>query len=558
MVLFFVGIIDGNIPKNAGGGGIISDIDREFLRESAYELAPSPRQQMYIQRLYLYMNMTKPSEHLYLSYSKVNNEGKSIRPAYLIDTLKKLFPNAAVCRPEQRGFEEQMESKRAGLDYFTGMLREYAAGMLGEEEEKRFFTLYHFYHGDEEYREEIERLADGAFLRYEDRPLGREIARLLYGQQLLSSVSRLEKYASCAYAHFLQYGLSLKEREEYGFEAVDMGNVFHGVLEKFAGKLQDRGYSWFNFGEETAEQILDETMEEYAAAYGKTVLYSSARNEYAIERMKRILKRAVHTLQYQLKKGSFVPENVEVSFTMAKDLESVNIALSKEEKVKLRGRIDRIDTYEKDGNLYVKIIDYKSGNKKFQLAALYYGLQLQLVVYMNAAMEIERKKNPGKKVIPAALLYYHVADPVVKCDGEMSTEELDAQLKKELRMNGIVNDDDSVITYLDREFEEESDTLPLGRKKDGSLSARSSALSEEELGEISRYVNLKIKEIGSEILEGRIGVNPYRQGMDTACDYCSFQSVCGFDGRIPGYHYRKLEGLKEEEAMQKIRERNEE
>ena len=177
---------------------------------------------------------------------------------------------------------------------------------------------------------------------------------------------------------------------------------------------------------------------------------------------------------------------------------------------------------------------------------------------MNAAMEIERKKNPGKKVIPAALLYYHVADPVVKCDGEMSTEELDAQLKKELRMNGIVNDDDSVITYLDREFEEESDTLPLGRKKDGSLSARSSALSEEELGEISRYVNLKIKEIGSEILEGRIGVNPYRQGMDTACDYCSFQSVCGFDGRIPGYHYRKLEGLKEEEAMQKIRERNEE
>ena len=532
-VLFFVGINDGNIPKNAGGGGIISDIDREFLRESSYELAPSPRQQMYIQRLYLYMNMTKPS-------------------------IKKLFPNAAVCRPEQRGFEEQMESKRAGLDYFTGMLREYAAGMLGEEEEKRFFTLYHFYHGDGEYREEIERLADGAFLRYEDRPLGREIARLLYGQQLLSSVSRLEKYASCAYAHFLQYGLSLKEREEYGFEAVDMGNVFHGVLEKFAGKLQDRGYSWFNFGEETAEQILDETMEEYAAAYGETVLYSSARNEYAIERMKRILKRAVHTLQYQLKKGSFVPENVEVSFTMAKDLESVNIALSKEEKVKLRGRIDRIDTYEKDGNLYVKIIDYKSGNKKFQLAALYYGLQLQLVVYMNAAMEIERKKNPGKKVIPAALLYYHVADPVVKCDGEMSTEELDAQLKKELRMNGIVNDDDSVITYLDREFEEESDTLPLGRKKDGSLSARSSALSEEELGEISRYVNLKIKEIGSEILEGRIGVNPYRQGMDTACDYCSFQSVCGFDGRIPGYHYRKLEGLKEEEAMQKIRERNEE
>ena len=184
-----------------------------------------------------------------------------------------------------------MESKRAGLDYFTGMLREYAAGMLNGEEERRFFTLYHLYHGDEEYREEIERLVDGAFIRYKGRLLGKEIARLLYGQQLVSSVSRLEKYASCAYAHFLQYGLSLKEREEYGFEAVDMGNVFHGVLENFSGKLQERGYSWFDFEEETAEQILDETVEEYAASYGETVLYSSARNEYAIERMKRILRR---------------------------------------------------------------------------------------------------------------------------------------------------------------------------------------------------------------------------------------------------------------------------
>ena len=324
------------------------------------------------------------------------------------------------------------------------------------------------------------------------------------------------------------------------------------MLENFSGKLQERGYSWFDFEEETAEQILDETVEEYAASYGETVLYSSARNEYAIERMKRILRRAVYTLQYQLKKGSFVPENVEVSFTMAEDLESVNIALSKEEKVKLRGRIDRIDTYEKDGNVYVKIIDYKSGNKKFQLAALYYGLQLQLVVYMNAAVEIERRKNPGKNVIPAALLYYHVADPVVKFDGGISLEELDAQLKKELRMTGIVNDDDSIIGYLDGEFVEESDILPLERKKDGSLSSRSSVVSQEEMEEISRYVNLKIKEIGSEILEGRIDVNPYRQGGDTACDYCSFQAVCGFDGRIPGYRYRELDGLKEDEAMQLI------
>lgn len=502
------------------------------------------------------MNMTKPSEQLYLSWCKVNNEGKSVRPAYLVDTLKKLFPGLLTIRPERRGFEEQIESKKAGMDHLTDMLRAYAAGILEEEEEKKFFTLYHIYRQDGEYAAEVERLVRAAFIRYEDRSLGRELARLLYGQMLLGSVSRLEKYASCAYAHFLQYGLSLKEREEYGFEAVDMGNIFHGVLEKFAGKLREEGRSWFDFDGETADRILRETLEEHAAVYGETVLYSTARNEYAIERMRRILKRAVETLQYQLKKGSFVPESVEVSFTMAEDLESVNIALSDEEKIKLRGRIDRIDTYEAEGNVYVKVIDYKSGNQRFDLAALYYGLQLQLVVYMNAAVEMEKKKHPGKTIVPAALLYYHVADPMIKSDGEISQEELDAQLKRELRMTGLVSKNDTVITYLDREFTDKSDIIPLERKKDGSLSVKSSVINEEDLEELSRYVNLKVREIGSEILEGKVEANPCRQGGDSACDYCSFQAVCGFDERLPGYRYRQLDRMEEEEIMEKVREAN--
>ena len=335
-VLFFVGINDGNIPKNTGSGGIISDIDREFLKDSPYELAPTPRQQMYIQRLYLYMNMTKPSHSLYLSYCKVNNEGKSIRPAYLVDTMQKLFPYLQTEHPQQAEGIRQMETKQAGMDYFTDMLRSYASGTLEKEKEKQFFTVYHTYHKEEEYKDRIDRLIDAAFVNYSDRPLGKEIAKMLYGSLLSGSVSRLEKYASCAYAHFLQYGLSLKEREEYGFEAVDMGNVFHGVLEVFAGKLQEEGKNWFDFEEEMADRLLTEALDSYAAAYGETVLYSTARNEYAIERMHRILKRAVLTLQYQLKKGRFIPGDFEMSFTMTQDLEAVNIALSPEERCDYR------------------------------------------------------------------------------------------------------------------------------------------------------------------------------------------------------------------------------
>ncbi len=552
-VLFFVGVNDGNIPKNAGSGGIISDIDREFLQESPYELAPTPRQQMYIQRLYLYMNMTKPSAQLHLSYSKVNNEGKSIRPAYLVDTVCKLFPALETLRPETRDWVWQMKTRQSGVDYLADLLREYAAGNMEEEEKTRFFTVYHTYRKDKEYGGEAMRLADAAFAHYREHPLGKEIARLLYGRMLESSVSRLEKYASCAYAHFLQYGLSLKEREEYGFEAVDMGNVFHGVLEIFAEKLQEEGHSWFDFDAETAERLLRAALDAYAAAYGETVLYSTARNQYAIERMRRILKRAVMTLQYQLRKGDFIPKQFEVSFTQADRLEAVNIALGKKERMKLQGRIDRIDTMEDGQHVYVKIIDYKSGSKRFDLAAVYYGLQLQLVVYMNAALELEQKKHKGKEAVPAAMLYYHVADPMVKTEEEVTLEELNGQLRKELRMTGVVNKDSRIIDSLDREFTDKSDVVPVERKKDGDYSARSSVLDAGDLRQVSAYVNRKIREIGREILDGRIGARPYKQGLDTACDYCAFRTVCGFDGRIDGYGYRKLEELSGEEALERMR-----
>ncbi|WMC91868.1 helicase-exonuclease AddAB subunit AddB [Kineothrix sp. MB12-C1] len=552
-VLFFIGINDGNIPKNAGMGGIISDIDREFLQESPYALAPTPRQQMYIQRLYLYMNMTKPSEQLYLSYCKVNSEGKSIRPAYLIDTVSKLFPCLHIEKPELSGMERRMETRRAGLDYLTDMLREYAAGRLTEEEKKQFITVYRTYREDEAYRERIDTLAEAAFTYYREKVLGKNIANALYGNLLLSSVSRLETYAACAYAHFLQYGLSLDEREEYSFEAVDMGNVFHGVLELFSGTLQEKGYTWFDFGEEAAEEMLLQAMEGYAASYGNTVLYSTARNEYAIERMHRILKRTVMTLQYQLKKGSFLPENFEMSFMMAENLEAVNIALSEKEKIKLRGRIDRIDTYEDEEHVYVKVIDYKSGNRKFNLAALYYGLQLQLVVYMNAAVEMEKKKHPEKEVVPAALLYYHVADPMVKAEEEVTPEQINGKLLKELRMTGVVTENDKIVSLLDGEFADKSDVVPVERKKDGSYSAKSSVIKAEDMKEISDYVNKKIKQIGTDILRGKIEINPCEQSGGTSCDYCVYKNVCGFEEGIGGYHYRRLENLEDEEVMERIR-----
>ena len=550
-VLFFLGVNDGNIPKNASKGGIISDMDREFLIESGTEMAPSPRQQMYIQRLYLYLNMTKPSEQLYLSYAKVNSEGKGIRPSYLIDTVRKLFPAMSVEYPQNRSRLEQIEGRQEGARYLAEELREYVEGTLPEEERQDFYLMYRAYEADAAGRDLLTR---AAFRRYRESGLSRIVARALYGQQLENSVSRLETYAACACRHFLQYGLSLQEREEFGFEASDMGTVYHAVLENFAGKLAESNLTWWDFTEDFAAKAVKESVEAYAATYGETVLYSSARNEYAITRMSRILTRTVLTLQKHLKQGSFQPDDYELSFRFAEDLDSIHVDLSEDEKMHLQGRIDRIDVSEDTEHVYVKVIDYKSGNRKFDLAALYYGLQLQLVVYMNAAMEMESRKHPDKEIVPAALLYYHIDDPTIETPVELTDEQINEQILAKLRMNGVVNSDPGVVERLDRYMQDKSVVIPVEKKKDGSFSARSSVLSREEMQLISSYVDAKIRSIGREILDGKIAANPYEKGNEEACTYCAYKKVCGFDGSIPGYEKRQLEDLDKQALMQRMQE----
>lgn len=202
-VLLFLGVNDGNIPRNANKGGIISDIDREFLKDSDIELAPTPRQQMFTQRLYLYMNMTKPSERLYLSYARISSDGKTLRPSYLIDTVKDLFPCAyqGNLMEGKESVTERIMGKKDALPYVAEELRERAQGRAGGMTDEEFFSLCRIYWEDSAFCGQMEKLLQAAYEHYEHKPLGAMIARMVYGTVLENSVSRLERYAACAYAH---------------------------------------------------------------------------------------------------------------------------------------------------------------------------------------------------------------------------------------------------------------------------------------------------------------------------------------------------------------------
>ena len=525
--LFFVGVNEGCIPKNTEAGGILTEMDRDFLDSQGIELAPGPKELMNMQRFYLYLNLTKPCESLCLSYSQSTGKGEAAGPAFLIRTIQMLFPNIRTERAEEPDNQlNLLETPNTSVDYLLENLTD---------EEKRnnnplFAELYSWYLNSPKYRTMTERLRDAAFLCKPTDQISKSVAKALYGEVSPNGATRLERFSACAFAHFLKYGLEITERAEYEFRAMDMGNIIHQALEDFAAELNHRRLKWSDLADRERDEIADACLDKVAADYGNTILQSSARNHYMIERTRRILRRTIWALQEQLKNGQFQPEGFEVSIG--------------------GGRIDRLDVMKEDDKVYVKIIDYKTGNTFFDLVSIYYGLQMQLVVYMDAAIQAEKKKHEGCEVRPAGIFYYNVKDPMLQKELEDDLDELNPEIFKKLKMNGLVMKDDHVIECLDKT----TVSLPLSYTTKGTLRKGASVADETQFALLDEYVKKKITDIRESIMSGNAEVAPYEMGNRNACTYCPYQGTCGFDRKIPGYEFRRLKQFADEEIWKAFAE----
>lgn len=568
-ILFFVGVNDGIVPKAGNAGGIISQFEREKMAENHLQLAPGAREKVFIQKFYLYLNLTKPSDALYLTFSKVNADGKALRPSYLIGTLLHMFPQLVIAEPLEATPAHDVLTPESGMEFFLEGLgaicqagekqrADKASGARGEQDVHGGLRLWEaltkWYLSKEAYAGEVNRLLDAAFTRQGQEPIGRAVARALYGRELTGSITRLERFASCAFAHYLDYGLRLRERELHEFASVDMGNIYHDALEHFAKRVDASEYTWFDLPPEVQRAWIEESMEDAVAGCRSVGVFEEAKNRYLLSRMKDTVQRNIWALTVQIQKGRFVPRAFEVGFSQTDDLDAVSFRLSEEETMRLSGRIDRMDTYETEDKVYVKIIDYKSGNTSFSLLNLYHGLQLQLVVYLNAALELTEVRYPHKTAEPAGIFYYHIDNPMVEGSGNESEEEIRRAVLEELKPNGLVNDDPAVYLAMDVDFSGSSAVIPVARKADGSLKATSKTASTQDFHAMSEHVNRTLTEAGQKILGGDVSVQPYQLDDRTGCDYCPYHTVCGFDTRIPGFSYRRLERSgSAEEILEKMR-----
>lgn len=557
-VLFLLGANDGIIPKSGDTGGLLSDIERDLLKTTDVEMAPTKRENIYTEQFYLYLNLTKPQNKLYITYSNISSDGKKRKQSYLIGRICSLFPELEIIdeKETELTIENALGTDR-GKTFLLDGIRKYGREdfLIGEKE--LWKQLYSWYWEQDKFHKILIDYVKEACCHSRNSQISKAVAKALYGSPMIGSVTRLEQYAACAYAHFLSYGLRLKEREEFKLTMPDLGTIFHAVLELYSNELKDKQTGWNEIGEEEREQLVSQCVTKVTEEYGNTIFKSNQRNEYVIKRIERIAKRTLWALTKQVSKGDFIPKGYEMKFSFMEDIKATHIPLSDGDEMGLTGRIDRLDTYEENNSIYVKIVDYKSGKKVFRILDLYYGLEMQLAVYLDAAIEQVQKNNPEKEVLPAGIFYYGIDDPIVEKNSSMQVEQ---SILKELRVNGLVNEKETVICHMDADFAGDegiaasvkSNVIPVETLKNGLFSKNSSVAGEEEFHNMVHYIKKLMSQYGNEIVSGKADINPYKLGDKTACDYCNYKGICQFDKKWPGHKYRELEQIEEEEIWRHI------
>jgi len=543
--LFLIGANDKVLPKENPQGGILNDYDRETLKEAGMALLPTAKEEAFFQQEYLYLMVTKPSEKLIVSYSESSREGKELRPAYLAAALKRLFPKLEVQKAEQC-FEglNRIVQKEDGFELLISGLRAYLDG----EDSDWWRPLYHYYMKHEEYAGRLASVKDGLFYSYQTEKLDEKIAKCLFEAGKQNHVTRIEQYASCAYAHFLTYGLQLKPRKEHELKAADYGTVFHQAISGFFKRLKAERLDWRNLEASERTRLAAESVKDAMQLYGSPVFESSARNQYAANRITRMTDRTLWALGEQWKEGGYQETFHEFVFSEAHG-NAIHLPLKDGLTLALQGRIDRIDIGEKDDCVYVKVIDYKSGQTQFDLGRVYHGLQLQLLLYLEAVMDMEKKRFPDKKVVPAGIYYYNMKDPLVSAMGE-SQDTVDGMKLKELRMNGLTNSDMTAVSMIDPEGG--NVVKGLEKKKDGSLKATAMTATGSQFAFLQQYVKEKTKKLAGDMYAGEISANPCEYAGTASCEYCDYQSICSFELRTEGCAYRRLPKLKKEQIWEEI------
>lgn len=557
--LYILGVNDGIFPSSAAGEGILSDADRAALNSAGIELASDTRTKALDENYLVYRAMTTAGSFLRISWPIADHEGKTMRPSMIIPRLRKLFPAIAessnILKPDTDMGEMALISGRyPAFKNMVSALRQKADGM---DIRPLWQEVYRWFVSQEDWLQKC-RSVQAAFL-YKNvaQTVGRDKIALLYGDPAYSSVSRLEKYTACPFAYFVQYGLGVRERSIYRLSPPDVGTFMHAVIEGFSRQITVCNISCREFDREWCTAKVAEIVDDMLEKMQGSGLAGSKRYTALALRLKRVVSRAVWLIAEHMRRSGFDPVGYELDFGTGGKLPPISIELDSGEKVYLTGRIDRVDALKSEEGTYLRIVDYKSGSRDFKLSDVFYGLQVQLITYLDAIREnYGNQTGPSlgfvPPILPGGMLYFKIDDPIIKGNSNITTEEIEQAIMKQLKMKGLLLADVKLVREMDNTIDGTSLIIP-ARINKGDVLGKSSAASLEQFEMLRKYVRKLLKGLCSEIIKGNVSIKPYKKKGDTACKFCSYSAVCQFDTAMRENTFRQLYDREDEEVWNLIR-----
>lgn len=510
--LFFLGADDGALPQVTPAPGLFTDDDRSLLASMGLELSPQLTDKLDREMTIVYAACARPDRHLTVSWAATGSQGEERRPSFLWERLRRLFPDVVPVREQALGDVFRLAAPRPALE-LAGERPE-VLRLLREQGELSLLA---------------QRLERGASLE-RGRLCPDSVARL-YGRKVPMSASRMDKYRSCHFSYFMQFGLKAKPRQTAGFQAPEYGTFVHYVLEHMlkdtAWRVEDGSGGW-TWDKGTVRRQIKDIMDTYIAQELGGLENKTPRFVYLFNRLIRPVTQVVENVLEELSVSSFQPISFELGFGDRGDLPPVELTVDGV-TVSVSGFVDRVDGWVHDGRLYLRVVDYKTGRKSFDLTEVWNGLGLQMMLYL-FTLEEKGEALYNYAITPAGILYLPARAAVAKGSRSMTEGERQKQTDAELRRHGLILDDPEVLEAMEAMNEGGLRFLPVKVSSRTGAITGDALVTAERLGKLKTHTQHILSEIAGELSTGIIDADPYWRGPEkNACLYCDYAAACHFE-----------------------------
>ena len=524
--LFLIGCNDHVLPSVQTSTGLLSREDRSQLLDHGIELAPSGLDLLDIELQNLYAVLAQPTDRLCVTWPAADLSGNPLRPSFVVGRIRTLLPAVRV-ETEGEGRLYRLSAPVPALE------------MAGDDPEG---SLWQFFEESGSASNHLTAMKRAAGMRR--GRLSREAVETLYGRSYRMSASRIDKINSCHFAYFMQYGLRAKERAPAAFDAAQVGTFLHYVLEHVTRRAMAQG-GFRELSEEALDQLIDEVIASYMKESMPGFDEKDARFRYLFQRLGKTVRTIVANVASELSESDFVPMFFELDFSENGELPGISIR-TEDASLTVSGKVDRVDGWLKDGKLYLRVVDYKSGKKAFDLSDVAHGLNIQMLLYLFALEQKGGEIFRDGEIIPAGVLYLPARDVLINAPRGIDPAKLRAAMDKELRRSGMLLSEPEVLRAMEHGVLDNPRFLPIALDKEGSITK--GVATAEELGKLGRYVEKILERITREMSEGNINADPCGRGeKDNACVYCEFASACHFMDMDEEDHMEIIRTIKPEE-----------